>query len=499
MLICLLLLPLAIAQNPALHPESPVFQQDKSLPSVGRSEPITLSNDAFDPASPDFPFTHFFTTVVVSSCQFVDFSAVGRSTSHSSGGVFYCAHAQVSIDRSNFSFCSAMFGGCLYLVSSCLSCSETSFDGSLAFHAGGAMAATIYGPVSMYSVFWIQIAACKFRNCTAREFCGALLITRANDVVIESSWFGGCTSGGGGGAIGFKNSNALLFRSTFYNNSCGAVQSAVFKGLDPAASGELSRPSQALLTLRVGGAIWISSDASSDPVTIDMTDANAVQFEVGTEDCCFLGNSIKGDLGTAERAGIEDVFDTYWGHDVGWTGDVRYQSYHDRFLNFRRPLAGSDPRPLAIQGGTRSSSSANALTSPSAPSVYRSYFALESQFFDDFPACVLELGNGLDDVRALYAAYDPPTVYYWSAEYSKDSVPDDGATSEPDVSEQEPGPDPPPAISREPLPTLAGAYSLRKVLAAEADKPSFVDGGDQPGELIDVDQAKALMSIKRTH
>jgi hypothetical protein len=209
-------------------------------------------------------FTYDHAIVSITSSTFRGFSAASR------GGAVDCRFTQLSVDHSIFQSCSASSGGCLYLVTSSASISASNFASCKATYTGGAVAAT-EGTIS--ASLSVAIAGCRFVECSAHEFGGAVSLAGATDVLIDASWFSACRAGAAGAAIALRDTHALVFRTTFH-----------------ASSGT--------------HAVWVASSSETCGV--------GDELRLATDGCCFASNA-RG--------------------DIALSGAVHYQSFSDRFAN----------------------------------------------------------------------------------------------------------------------------------------------------------------------
>jgi hypothetical protein len=203
------------------------------------------------------------------------------------GGAILLIESQCLCQGTTLTESIAGLGGAIYALSSGLAVRETNFLKCQALFDGGAVlpsrSSTLTGSV-FASENVAQFVNCTFWRCDARETAGGISLNEIADAAIDRSSFIECHGGVSGGAASVVSSNLLIFKSHFVNNTVGVAVLA----------GEGRKGSD--LQHYIGGGIVFLYHNDTDPrhVYNDMISGDGAEFQLATEDTCFVGNRING-------------------------------------------------------------------------------------------------------------------------------------------------------------------------------------------------------------
>jgi hypothetical protein len=245
-------------------------------------------------------------------------AASGRD---SIGGGLYAREGQVLVSNSDFTQCTAGFGGALALLDSCIVVQGATFTDCAAAYEGGAMLLTWHNMIPIWAPDAVaQLVEVTFVRCLSREVAGGISIKGSRDAVIDRCNFTGCRAGLSGGAVGCLASNVLVFRTHFVRNSCGGHGDDMQAGITGAESDRPRYAPRHYHPFSGGGALRFVGTTTAD---------NEV-FVLGTEESCFVGNTIVDNMVPLHS------LDLYLG------GNCMYQSFGDRFLNWEADSIEAD-------------------------------------------------------------------------------------------------------------------------------------------------------------
>jgi hypothetical protein len=221
---------------------------------------------------------------------------VGVPAELGAGGALFVAETQLRVNASRFLICAAGTGGAIAGVASDCVLSQSLFEGCRAMYQGGAVAFS-YSLLLRMNSYAIDrllfVSNCTFNGCKARESGGAVGITGFDDVTFDRCSFRENKAAAIGGAVDATDSNLLMFKSHFVDNTVGGWSVNECRG----------------------GAVSFFSQSVTAGDHNNMT-----SFQLSSEDCCFVGNAINSTRGR--------------GLDVFVGGIANYQSYNDSFLNY---------------------------------------------------------------------------------------------------------------------------------------------------------------------
>lgn len=125
----------------------------------------------------------------LTDCEFTDCKATDY------GGAVYWGTDNSKMVKCNFNGCNASNGGAVY---------------------------------SEDSIFKATISGCKFINCAASEYGGALLFDNARNLIVESSTFSGNSANNGGAIESYNSTVVKVSSSTFSDNIAEKAGGAVW-------------------------------------------------------------------------------------------------------------------------------------------------------------------------------------------------------------------------------------------------------------------------------
>jgi hypothetical protein len=391
-----------------------------------------------------------------------------NGTTRGQGGAMHVSFSHLTVHMASFQNCSSGFGGALYLVSTVLSCTNSLFEFCGAVYLGGAIASTQAASATDTLCYSVLLKGTRFRYCLSGGTSGAISINFANDVVLDDCSYQNCHAVAAAGAACFFKSNVLVFRTLFYNNTCGgrgkfgwATQYSITIlsmypfytttewhnirfDLDDTLLQRGKRHSNT--SIRGGGAILFASVDPEAPLTIDMKAADGENCQMATEDCLFVNNAILTDYGEANLSTNDRGF------DVLLAGNVRFQSVSDRYITAKK---SSVQEALSRDG-----------TNDVHISIHKSRWCPDDRFFDEPFQVTWPSGLTEARVKAIYAAFEavdlsPPDVTFLKPEVVsvEPTVIDDVSVAEVLLASPTPG-----RSVRGPLRSLESFYSVYKIV-----------------------------------
>jgi hypothetical protein len=240
------------------------------------------------------------------------------------GGCLLVRESQLLVRGSSFEGSQALLGGAVCCLTSDIDCRQCWFTGNLAFFDGGSIVCQFDNVTSGESYAQDKLAffeGCDFADSTSKEVHGAIGIDGIHDATLDGCRFVRCSAVAEGGAVGCVNSNLLVVRSRFVNNTVGRKERTGrtnAKLLDGDTQEREKRAS--------GGAISVITLEVPPAGDHNVMANGETQYQFATQDCCFIGNHAQ-----------TGSFDVYLG------GVTKYQSFNDKFGNYRAAAIQVEP------------------------------------------------------------------------------------------------------------------------------------------------------------
>lgn len=241
--------------------------------------------------------------------------AFGTGPGTSAGGAMFFTFCQVNVHyktKNVDSFVSNMaaVGGAIsFLYSRCLM-ENAIFKHNRAYRWAGAVWFQGYERGSHLCAFYLQSKKCEFRNNTANDLGGALVLTQGFESYFEANDFVQNHCGINGGAMYIINTEAKFFNCDFLKNQAGQNE---IRRLT-ASNFNLFYKTSIHFQARGGGALAFFSDGR-------FRGDNTTRL-LYTQGCCFLSN--KANNGYSFRPD-----GTGAGHVIMFDGYVHWQSFKD--------------------------------------------------------------------------------------------------------------------------------------------------------------------------
>lgn len=143
------------------------------------------------------------------------------------------------------------------------------------------------------SIFKATISGCKFINCAASEYGGALLFDNARNLIVESSTFSGNSANNGGAIESYNSTVVKVSSSTFSDNIAekagGAVWAKNVYGIQLDSSDFVHNSAKGEKSL--GGAVYMSNN---NITVIDSCDfeRNSANYSAGAVFMTSVGQSV---------------------------------------------------------------------------------------------------------------------------------------------------------------------------------------------------------------